>query len=178
LEELALEYQQTGDEQTFERIISNQFISSILWEFSKRKVWGMDTDDLRQELLIELEKACRNYNGNNKISTLFWRYAERRIYGLRQSAGYQKRKAHFEADSYEKIIEGGFDFAREQEDFGDTELMIYLGKLGLNEKELAICKMAVSLNMTKSEMARAIGVTPSTIDYYTKRIRKKMDIAV
>jgi DNA-directed RNA polymerase specialized sigma subunit len=80
IEELALKYQETGDASIFELITKNGDIEKITWKFARERVWGYDMEDLRQELLLELEKACLQYNGKNKLSTLFWSFAKRRIY--------------------------------------------------------------------------------------------------
>jgi DNA-binding CsgD family transcriptional regulator len=97
---------------------------------------------------------------------------------LRQSSGYHKRKANYEADSYEKITESGFDITAEQDGFADSEMEIYLARLGLTERELQICRMITKDCLTKSEMARVLKVTPTTINYYAERIKKKLRMVV
>ena len=138
-------------------------------------VYGYEFDDLYQELMTELYNCCTGYNGTGKLSTMFSTYADRRIYALRKMSSHNNRKANFEADSYQMMVESGYDIALYEVSYSDVEISEMLDRLNLTENEDKFCRLIMSNECeNKKEIAQRIGVEAPSISYFRNRVRAKM----
>ena len=171
VEQLVLDFQ--GGADTFNDIV-DRFEGMVISK-AKSIVFGHDFDDVKQELLIELHKCCLNYNGTGKLSTMFVTYADRRLYAMRQLSDCNNRKANFMADSYQQMVDNGYDLAFTSDEYSNIEASILLDSLNLTANEEKFCRLIMSNECeSKKEIASMIGVDPSSISYFRDRVRAKM----
>lgn len=175
VEQLVIGYQE--GRVNFDEIVG--MMGGLLTVKSKEPVFGYDFDDLRQELLIELLNCCNNYNGQGKLSTMFCTYADRRIYALRQMSAHNNRKANFESDSYQLMVENGYDIEMRECGYSDIEITELLKTINLTENEEKFCKLIMSDECkNKKEIAELIGVDASSISYFRNSVRAKLQHAI
>jgi len=83
----------------------------------------------------------------------------------------QKRKALFFSDSYEVMVENGFDLVAATCE--DDEIMDTLTQYKLTEKELQYCSLILN-GWSNSEISKMLGVSVMTLSNMRKKLREKL----
>ena len=87
-----------------------------------------------------------------------------------QSLNTHKRKIMFHSDSYESLVENGFDIESEM---ALDETFDSLESYGLNARELEYCNLIIQ-NYSNAEISKKLGVSIMTLSNMRKKLREKL----
>lgn len=186
-EQLVRNYKDSGNEMYLGELIKkNTPLLRMLVEPYLATIPHSEMEDLIAESYIPMLKAVDDFDESRGLAfiTLLKAYVRQNLNRLYNEATRQKRYTGSAPISYEALTEinkeGGCEmdsyFTVECEDVKAFEFQDLIRSLHLNEKE----QVAVTVLMyggTKGEVAKALGCTPATANYYFKSIRKKFVLA-
>lgn len=133
---------------------------------------GLSTDDIASHSLERLDMCLVTFNPEaagfvTYYSTVF----SNKLREETEALNTQKRKTIFYSESYEQLVETGFDVAVEEFDFLDE--MMNLDNYNLTEREKEYC--ALVMNDTPSmKIAEILGVSQMTVSNMRKKLRIKL----
>ena len=167
LEEIALEYQDTLNPQllavTFKRVYK------LIFSISSNYL-GLTNDDIASYSLFELDKALLTFNEleRAKFTTYITTLLKNRFRTETQALNADKRKAIFNSNSYETMVENGFDLVAE-----DLEDLSFLDDLNLNKHLKQYCHLLIR-QYTNKEIAKKLGVSVMTLSNWRRVLREKL----
>ena len=182
-EELVMLYRQSGKEEYLQELIAQNTGLLTLWVSSYvSSIPNAEMEDLISESYIPMLRAIEDFDESLGLtfSNLLKVYVRQHLNRLYNEATRKKRHTKHTPVSYEGLVEvnrdgdtvsGGY-FTVECEDIKSVEFMELLSTLNLNEKERVVVKVLMA-GGTKGEVAKALGCTPATANYYFKNLRKK-----
>lgn len=136
------------------------------------RYYGLSTDDIASHSLERLDMCLVTFNPEaagfvTYYSTVF----SNKLREETEALNTQKRKTIFYSESYEQLVETGFEVAVEEFDFLDE--MMNLDNYNLTEREKEYC--ALVMNDTPSmKIAEILGVSQMTVSNMRKKLRIKL----
>ncbi len=133
--------------------------------------YGLNQDDIASFSLEKLDFCLQTYNGGKAaFSTYFYTNLMNKFREETQYLNTQKRKIMFYCQSYDEMVENGFDL-ESPEQMGDT--IDNLASYGLTEREMAYCDLILK-DFTNAEISQQLGVSVMTLSNMRKKLRKKL----
>lgn len=190
-EELVDLYQREQDELKINAILDlmidriGGFINSFCRNYEN--IPHLNFEDLRSILLIELLSVLENFKINKgiKLTTVCRSYFTQRLNREYRDQTTQKR---YDPQRPVYSLEGTLDFHGEDkigigkigalnftaicEEYEQVDLIDLLCRLDLTKNEILTCLM-ITQGESKSEIARRLKVSPTTINNYLKNVKKK-----
>lgn len=175
LEQLAAEYKEGQNPAILAAAFSKTFKLII---DTSNKFYGLNSEDIASFALERLDFCLTNYEEKGvKFSTYFTAVLKNQFRTETQALNTHKRKVVFYTDSYDEMVENGFDVCSESK-ADDCELLYYdLRKQRLTDRELEYCKLIVE-GFTNQQAADELKVSIMTLSNMRKILRKKIPVAV
>lgn len=108
--------------------------------------------------------------GQAEFSTYFTTVLMNKYREETQALNTYKRKAVFYSDSYEDMVENGYDIAATCE---EIEIIDILVNYSLTERELAYCELVMK-SYSNAEIAKKLEVSIMTLSNMRKVLREKL----
>lgn len=133
---------------------------------------GLTEDDITSYALEKLDYCLLTYEpGKGKFSTYFTTVLKNKFREETENLNTHKRKAIFMSDSYEQMVENGFDIA---DNYLEVENLIDdLKAYNLSDREMQYCEYLVQ-DLTNKEIAELLGVSQMTLSNMRKKLRQKL----
>jgi RNA polymerase sigma factor (sigma-70 family) len=136
------------------------------------KYYGLTNEDIASFSLEKLDMCLQTYkNGQANFSTYFTATLMNKFREETQALNTQKRKALFYSDSYELMVENGYDLVACTCE--DDEIIDTLTQYKLTEKELQYCDLILS-DWSNAEISKMMGVSVMTLSNMRKKLREKL----
>ena len=136
------------------------------------KYYGLTNEDIASFSLEKLDMCLQTYkSGQVNFSTYFTTTLMNKFREETEALNTQKRKALFFSDSYEVMVENGFDLVAATCE--DDEIMDTLTQYKLTEKELQYCGLILN-GWSNSEISKMMGVSVMTLSNMRKKLREKL----
>ena len=136
------------------------------------KYYGLTNEDIASFSLEKLDMCLQTYkSGQVNFSTYFTMTLMNKFREETEALNTQKRKALFFSDSYEVMVENGFDLVAATCE--DNEIMDTLTQYKLTEKELQYCSLILN-GWSNSEISKMMGVSVMTLSNMRKKLREKL----
>lgn len=136
------------------------------------KYYGLTNEDIVSFSLEKLDICLQTYkSGQVNFSTYFTTTLMNKFREETEALNTQKRKALFFSDSYEVMVENGFDLVAATCE--DDEIMDTLTQYKLTEKELQYCNLILN-GWSNSEISKMMGVSVMTLSNMRKKLREKL----
>jgi RNA polymerase sigma factor (sigma-70 family) len=136
------------------------------------KYYGLTNEDIASFSLEKLDMCLQTYkSGQVNFSTYFTTTLMNKFREETEALNTQKRKALFFSDSYEVMVENGFDLVAATCE--DDEIMDTLTQYNLTEKELQYCSLILN-GWSNSEISKMMGVSVMTLSNMRKKLREKL----
>lgn len=175
-EELVVMYQSTQQEEYLQEIIFRNSGLLHSWAWDYRNIPQIEQEDLIEEGYIACWRAVRKFDLQRGISfSTFLKVEVSQQYNrLYNEATRKKRFAGSEPVSYEGLTEinrEGTDMidVLRFEDYSSVEVREFVEMLEDTTKK--VCVMLVD-GMSKSNIAKSLGITPASVSYHVKRLQK------
>ncbi len=136
------------------------------------KYYGLTDEDIASFSLEKLDICLQTYkSGQVNFSTYFTTTLMNKFREETEALNTQKRKVLFFSDSYEAMVENGFDLVAATCE--DDEIMDTLTQYKLTEKELQYCNLILD-GWNNSEISKMMGVSIMTLSNMRKKLREKL----
>lgn len=133
--------------------------------------YGLTQDDIASFSLEKLDFCLQTYNDDKAaFSTYFSTNLKNKFREETQYLNTQKRKVMFYSDSYDAMVENGFDLESPEQMRETTD---NLASYGLTEREMAYCDLILK-DFTNVEISKQLGVSVMTLSNMRKKLRKKL----
>lgn len=140
--------------------------------YVSRNYYGLTNEDIASFSLEKLDICLQTYkSGQANFSTYFTRTLHNKFREETQALNTHKRKAMFFSDSYEAMVENGFDLVAATCE--DDEIMDTLTQYKLTEKELQYCSLILN-GWSNFEISKMMGVSIMTLSNMRKKLREKL----
>jgi RNA polymerase sigma factor (sigma-70 family) len=137
-----------------------------------KNYYGLTDEDIASFALEKLDICLQTYrSGQANFSTYFTTTLMNKFREETEALNTQKRKALFFSDSYEVMVENGFDLVAATCE--DDEIMDTLTQYKLTEKELQYCSLILN-EWSNSEISKMMGVSVMTLSNIRKKLREKL----
>jgi len=134
--------------------------------------YGLTEDDVISYGMEKLDYCLQTFKvGQAEFSTYFTMVLMNKFREETQALNTHKRKAMFFSDSYEAMLENGFDLIDctiEEDNFIES-----LHEYNLTAKELQYCDLILS-DWSNSEISKMMGVSIMTLSNMRKKLREKL----
>lgn len=134
--------------------------------------YGLTDEDIASFSLEKLDLCLQTFkNGQANFSTYFTTNLMNKFREETQALNTQKRKVLFFSESYDLMVENGYDLVAatcEENDIIDT-----LNEYDLTEKELQYCSL-ILCDWSNSEISKMLGVSVMTLSNMRKKLREKL----
>ena len=132
---------------------------------------GLTQDDIASFSLEKLDFCLRTYEANNAaFSTYFFVNLRNRFREETQQLNTQKRKALFYSQSYDAMVENGFDLESPEH---ISEAIDNMESYGLTERERLYCDLILR-DYTNAEISNLLEVSVMTLSNMRKKLRRKL----
>lgn len=169
LEEIASEYQ--GNLSPSLLAIAFKKLYKLII-YTGNKYTGLTSADIASFSLEKLDYCLSSYTqGEVKFITYFTTVLKNKFREETQSLNTHKRKAMFVSNSYEQMVENGYDVAEEMLDLDN--LSDDLKSYGLSDREILYCEYLVQ-DLPNKEIAEILGVSQMTLSNMRKKLRQKL----
>lgn len=136
------------------------------------KYYGLTNEDIASFALEKLDFSLQTYKiGQANFTTYFTTVLMNKFREETEALNTQKRKALFFSDSYDVMVENGFDLVAATCE--DDEIMDTLTQYKLTEKELQYCSLILN-EWSNSEISKIMGVSIMTLSNMRKKLREKL----
>lgn len=176
-EDLVLEYRRTNDEEYIEEILRRNKGLIYMWAIQYLNIPHSEADDLVSEGYIALMQAVSGFDpamGYSFTSCLKGCVC-RRLNKIYKWETRDKRGAGSVAVSYEELIGlsgGGEVRSSSEDDYSHIDAEKYLEQLQATQRTIVEYLLQ---GYGKVEIADLLQITPATISYYMKQIKKNYD---
>lgn len=140
--------------------------------YISRNYYGLTEEDIASFSLEKLDDCLLTYKKDQaSFSTYFTRTLHNKFREETQALNTHKRKAIFFSDSYEAMLEDGFDLiacAIEEDNFIET-----LQEYNLTTKELQYCELLLN-GWTNKDISEKMEVSVMTLSNMRKKLRLKL----
>ncbi len=168
LEEIAVAYREDLNPSLLAAAFSKTY--NLIINISNR-YHGLTQDDIASFSLEKLDFCLQTYNGDKAaFSTYFYINLTNKFREETQYLNTQKRKVMFYCQSYDEMVENGFDL-ESPEQMRDT--IDNLASYGLTERERVYCDLILK-DFTNEEISKLLGVSVMTLSNMRKKLRKKL----
>lgn len=137
-----------------------------------KNYYGLTDEDIASFALEKLDACLLTYkNGQASFSTYFTRTLHNKFREETQALNTHKRKAMFFSDSYEAMLEDGFDLIActiEEDNFIES-----LHEYNLTTKELQYCELILN-GWTNKDISEKLEVSVMTLSNMRKKLRLKL----
>ena len=170
IESLAFEYQATHSQAIFATVFYLTYRPALA---IANHYYGITTQDVASWAVEKLDYCLETFRAdfNEKFITYFCTVLDNKLKEETKALSMQKRKVYLLADSYEQLVEDGFDEAIEPST--DFEIETLDVSEALTEREYQFCYMVVQ-EYTSLEIAEALGVSQMTLTNIRKQLRLKI----
>lgn len=135
------------------------------------KYYGLTEDDIASLSLEKLDYCLQTHDSQiAAFSTYYTTHLMNKFREETQSLNTHKRKIMFHSDSYESLVENGFDIESEM---ALDETFDSLESYGLNARELEYCNLIIQ-NYSNAEISKKLGVSIMTLSNMRKKLREKL----
>lgn len=132
------------------------------------RYFGLTDEDFESYALEKLDQAMQTFDSDKSgFTTYFYILFKNKLRQETQYLNMQKRKANYVSNSYELMVENGFDI--ESETSVDDQLFS-IEELSMREKEY--CRLLL-LEYTNAEISKIMGVSLTALSYYRTKIKIK-----
>ena len=136
------------------------------------KYYGLTNEDIASFSLEKLDICLQTYkSGQANFSTYFTTTLMNKFREETQALNTHKRKAMFFSDSYEAMLEYGFDLVATTCE--DDEIMDTLTQYKLTEKELQYCSLILN-GWSNFEISEILEVSIMTLSNMRKKLRQNL----
>lgn len=136
------------------------------------KYYGLTNEDIASFSLEKLDTCLQTYkSGQANFNTYFTTTLMNKFREETEALNTQKRKVLFFSDSYEAMVENGFDLVAATCE--DDEIMDTLTQYKLTEKEFQYCNLILN-GWNNSEISKMMGVSTMTLSNMRKKLREKL----
>lgn len=133
--------------------------------------YGLTQDDIASFSLEKLDFCLQTYNDDKAaFSTYFSTNLKNKFREETQYLNTQKRKVMFYSESYDMMVENGFDL---ESPVQVRETIDNLASYGLTEKEMIYCDLILK-DFTNIEISKLLGVSVMTLSNMRKKLREKL----
>lgn len=133
--------------------------------------YGLNQDDIASFSLEKLDFCLQTYDGGKAaFSTYYYTNLRNKFREETQYLNTQKRKVIFHCQSYDEMVENGFDLESPKQ-MRDT--IDNLASYGLTEREMAYCDLILK-DFTNAEISKLMGVSVMTLSNMRKKLREKL----
>ena len=133
--------------------------------------YGLTQDDIASFSLEKLDYCLQTYDEDKAaFSTYFYTNLKNKFREETQYLNTQKRKVIFYSDSYDMMVENGFDLESPEP---IKETIDNLESYGLTEKEMTYCDLILK-DFTNAEISELLGVSVMTLSNMRKKLREKL----
>jgi RNA polymerase sigma factor (sigma-70 family) len=140
--------------------------------YISKNYYGLTDEDIASFALEKLDTCLLTYKSDQaSFSTYFTRTLHNKFREETQALNTQKRKAIFFSDSYEVMLEDGFDLiacTMEEDDFIES-----LHEYNLTTKELQYCELILN-GWTNKDISEKMEVSVMTLSNMRKKLRLKL----
>jgi RNA polymerase sigma factor (sigma-70 family) len=136
------------------------------------KYYGLTNEDIVSFSLEKLDMCLQTYiSGQANFSTYFTTNLMNKFREETQALNTQKRKALFFSDSYEVMVENGFDLVAVT--YEEDEIIDTLTQYKLTDKELEYCSL-ILCDWSNAEISKMMGVSVMTLSNMRRKLREKL----
>lgn len=133
--------------------------------------YGLTQDDIASFSLEKLDFCLQTYKGDKAaFSTYFYTSLMNKFREETQYLNAQKRKVMFYCQSYDEMVENGFDLESPEQ---MRDRLDNLASYGLTEREMVYCELILK-DFTNVEISKLLGVSVMTLSNMRKKLRKKL----
>lgn len=133
--------------------------------------YGLTQEDIASFSLEKLDFCLQTYYDDKAaFSTYFYINLRNKFREETQYLNTHKRKAIFYSDSYDMMVENGFDLESPEP---IKEMIDNLESYGLTEKEMTYCDLILE-DFTNAEISKQLGVSVMTLSNMRKKLREKL----
>ena len=135
------------------------------------KYYGLTNEDIASFALEKLDFSLQAYKiGQANFTTYFTTVLMNKFREETEALNTQKRKAIFFSDSYETMVENGYDLvACTIED----DIVYSLEEYNLSVRELEYCNLIIA-DYSNAEISAKLGVSVMTLSNMRKKLREKL----
>lgn len=135
------------------------------------RYYGLTQDDIASFSLEKLDFCLQTYNDDKAaFSTYFSTNLMNKFREETQYLNTQKRKVMFYSESYDAMVENGFDLESPEQ---VRETIDNLTSYGLTEKEMEYCNLILA-GCSNAEISNMLGVSVMTLSNMRKKLREKL----
>lgn len=176
LEEISAKYKMTLSPAllaaAYEKIVQLAYVVS-------RPFFGLSEEDVASFALEKLDVCLLTYReGEGKFATYFSSVFYNQLRAETEALNTHKRCIIFNSQSYDGMLENGYDVIREDESL--FEIIQVLESLNLTQSEMKYC-MAIlqeSHILRDSEIAEQLNMTRAGVGYIRKSLKKKLSLTL
>lgn len=133
--------------------------------------YGLTQEDIASFSLEKLDYCLQTYDEDKAaFSTYFYANLKNKFREETQYLNTQKRKVIFYSQSYDEMVENGFDLESPEP---IKETIDNLESYGLTEKEMTYCDLILE-DFTNAEISKQLGVSVMTLSNMRKKLREKL----
>lgn len=135
------------------------------------KYYGLTDEDIASFSLEKLDICLQTYkSGQVNFSTYFTTVLMNKFREETEALNTQKRKALFFSDSYEVMVENGFDLVACTV---EEDIVYSLEEYNLSVRELEYCNLIIA-DYSNAEISAKLGVSVMTLSNMRKKLREKL----
>ena len=137
-----------------------------------KKYYGLTHHDLASFSLEELDYALQSYDDKKGVNfqSYFAKVLTNRLRVETLALNTQKRKAIFYSQSYETMVENGFDISDDHDFIDDME---QINLTGFTDRERKYCELVMK-DYSNQDIAKIWGVSVMTLYHIRQSLRKKI----
>jgi RNA polymerase sigma factor (sigma-70 family) len=136
------------------------------------KYYGLTNEDIASFSLEKLDLCLQTYkNGQANFSTYFTTTLMNKFREETEALNTQKRKALFYSDSYELMVENGYDLVACT--IEEDEIIYSLQEYNLTPREMEYCNLILA-DCSNAEISKTLGVSVMTLSNMRKKLREKL----
>lgn len=135
------------------------------------KYYGLTNEDIASFALEKLDFSLQTYKmGQVNFTTYFTTVLMNKFREETEALNTQKRKAIFFSDSYETMVENGYDLVACTV---EEDIVYSLEEYNLSVRELEYCNLIVA-DYSNAEISAKLGVSVMTLSNMRKKLREKL----
>lgn len=135
------------------------------------KYYGLTDEDIASFSLEKLDFSLQTYKiGQANFTTYFTTVLMNKFREETEALNTQKRKAIFFSDSYETMVENGYDLVACTV---EEDIVYSLEEYNLSVRELEYCNLIIA-DYSNAEISAKLGVSVMTLSNMRKKLREKL----
>ena len=136
------------------------------------KYYGLTNEDIASFALEKLDFSLQTYKiGQANFTTYYTTVLMNKFREETEALNTQKRKAIFFSDSYELMVENGYDLVACT--LEEDEIVYSLQEYNLTQREMEYCNLILS-DFNNAEISAKLGVSVMTLSNMRKKLREKL----